>query len=98
MCIHFTQKRKVLQKMSLKSFVENSLHLIAIKILLTHILYSHKYTNIDSILSRCQDLRGIRIHQLFKYDYTSVCEEVMHWTNLFFVFVCLAAKASGDAK
>ena len=29
-------------------------------------------------------------------DYTSVCEGVMHWTNLLFVFVCLAAKASGD--
>ena len=49
--IHLTQKRKVLQNIFFKSFVENSLHLIAVKILLTHILYSHTYTNIVSILS-----------------------------------------------
>ena len=96
--IHFTQKRKVLQNIFFKSFVENSLHLIVIKILLTHILYSHTYIQKYSqyIECRCQDLCGIRIHQLFKYDYTCVCEGVIHWTNLFFVFVYLAAKASGD--
>ena len=94
--IHFTQKRKVLQKIFFKSFVENSLHLIAIKILLTRILYSHTNTNIVSILS-------VDVRICVEYEYTnflntitSVCEGVMHWTNLFFVFVCLAAKASGD--
>ena len=32
----------------------------------------------------------------FNYDYTSVCEGIKHWRNLFFVFACWAAKASGD--